>query len=175
MPKKKAVPEPSPEREMEPVSAAEAVEAPSAASAGMVEDAAVTLIEEGAPKPDDPVTVPEDPPADGQDMALELEAEDEAASEILGLEPGPSPDSADGIGGILPMPEGLAGISWPDAAGDMPADIPEWEQSPFPGPGQSLDGAVSEADDISPPAVGLADDPADGPDGVKVPDRKSVV
>ena len=169
MPKKKAVPEPSPEREMEPVSAAEAVEAPSAASAGMVEDAAGTPIEEGAPKPDDPVTVPEDPPADGQDMALELEAEDEAASEILGLEPGPSPDSADGIGGILPMPEGLAGISWPDAAGDMPADIPEWEQSPFPGSGQSLDGAVSEADDISPPAVGLAVDPADGPDGVKVP------
>src|SRR5699024_150727 len=147
----------------------EAVEAPSAASAGMVEDAAGTPIEEGAPKPDDPVTVPEDPPADGQDMALELEAEDEAAPEILGLEPGPSPDSADRTGGTLPMPEELAGMSWPDAAGDMPADIPEWEQSPFPSPGQSLDGAVSEADDISPPAVGLAVDPADGPDRVKVP------
>ena len=39
MPKKKAVPEPAPELEMEPVPAAEAAENPSAAPAGIAEDA----------------------------------------------------------------------------------------------------------------------------------------
>ena len=43
MPKKKAVPEPAPELEMEPVPAAEAAEDPSAAPAGMAEDAATSL------------------------------------------------------------------------------------------------------------------------------------
>ena len=120
MPKKKAVPEPAPDREMEPVSTAESAEETSVAEAGMVEDAAalpygdaaVTPMEEGAPKPDDSAPVPEDPSADGQDMALEQEsggamepdAGDETAPEILGLEPGPSPDAEDRIDGDMPVP-----------------------------------------------------------------------
>ena len=121
MPKKKAVPDPASEQEMEPVSAVESAEDPSAAEAGMAEvaaplpdaDAAVAPLEEGAPKPDAPVQATEDPPADGQDMApeqevggvMELDAGEETAPEILGLEPGPSPDAEDRIDGDMPVPE----------------------------------------------------------------------
>ena len=185
MPKKKAIPEPTPELETEPVPAAEIVEDPSAASDGTAEDAAaltdgdaaVVPMEEGASQPDDPVPVPEGLPADGQDAALEqetggameMDAGDETAPEILGLEPSPSPDDADETDEEVPMPEDPAGMSWPDAAGETPADIPEWEQSPFPDPGQALGGTVSGADDISSPAEDLDVSPADGPEGVEVP------
>ena len=185
MPKKKAVPEPAPELEMEPVPAAETVEDPSVAETRMAEDAAAlpdgdaaaAPMEEGAPKPDDSAPVPEDPSADGQDMALEQEsggamepdAGDETAPEILGLEPGPSPDAEDRIDGDMPVPEEPAGMPWLDAAGEAPADFPEWEQSPFPDPGHALDETVSGTDGISPPAEGLEAGPSDGPDGAEVP------
>ena len=185
MPKKKAVPDPASEQEMEPVSAVESAEDPSAAEAGMAEvaaplpdaDAAVAPLEEGAPKPDAPVQATEDPPADGQDMApeqevggvMELDAGEETAPEILGLEPGPAPDAADGTDRDVPAPEDPAGMSWPDAVWGAPGDIPEWEQPPFPDLGRGLDGAVSEADGISPPAEGLETGPSDGPDGAEVP------
>ena len=183
MPKKKAVPEPAPELEMEPVPAAEAAENPSAAPAGIAEDAvalpdgdaALPPMEDGAPQPDDPVL--ESPPADGQDMApeqetgggMEADAGDETAPEILGLEPEPSLDAADGADGDAPLPEGLAGALWPDAGGGAQADLPEWEQSPFPDPGEPLDGTVPGADGMSPPTEGLEAGPADSPDGAEVP------
>ena len=187
MPKKKAVPNPVPEREMESDSAAKSAEDPSTAVAGMAEDTAalpdgndaVTPMEEDTPKPDDPVPVPEDPPTptDGQNMArelesggtMELDAGDETAPEILGLEPGPSQDAADGSDGDVPEPEELNGMSWPDTNGDSPADTPEWEQSPLPDPGQALGGAVLEADGISPPMEGQEVGPADGPEVAEVP------
>ena len=183
MPKKKAVPEPAPELEMEPVPAAEAAENPSAAPAGIAEDAvalpdgdaALPPMEDGAPQPDDPVL--ESPPADGQDMApeqetgggMEADAGDETAPEILGLEPEPSLDAADGADGDAPLPEGLAGALWPDAGEGAQADLPEWEQSPFPDPGEPLDGTVPGADGMSPPTEGLEAGPADSPDGAEVP------
>lgn len=179
MPKKKAVPDPTPEQELEPVSAAgsteaETVEAAAALSDG---DAAVASMEESAPEPDAPVPAPGDPPADGQDMAtewetggaMELDAGNETAPEILGLEPGPSPDAADGTDGGMPSPGDPAGAFWPDAAGDSSVDIPEWEQSPFPDPGQASDGAVYEADGISPSAERSEADPADVPKGAEIP------
>lgn len=185
MPKKKAVPDPASEQEMEPVSAVESAEDPSAAEAGMAEvaaplpdaDAAVAPLEEGAPKPDAPVQATEDPPADGQDMApeqevggaMELDAGEETAPEILGLEPGPAPDAADGTDRDVPAPEDPAGMSWPDAAWGAPGDIPEWEQPPFPDLGRGLDGAVSEADGISPPTEGLTANPEDLAEGAEVP------
>ena len=182
MPKKKAVPEPASELVTEPVPAAEPVEDPSAVSAGMEADAAalpdgdaaVTPMEEGASKPDDPAPVPENPPADGQDMApeqetIEPDAGDETVPEILGLEPGPSQDTADGTDGDEPVEEDPAGTSWPNAAGDTPADIPGWDQSPFPDDGQILDGAVSEAGGISTSVEGLTANPADAPDGAEIP------
>ena len=181
MPKKKAVPEPAPELEMEPVAAAEAAENPSAAPAGIAEDAvalpdgdaALPPMEDGAPG--DPVL--ESPPADGQDMApeqetgggMEADAGDETAPEILGLEPEPSLDAADGADGDTPLVEGLAGALWPDAGEGAQADLPEWEQSPFPDPGEPLDGTVSGADGMSPPTEGLEAGPADRPDGAEVP------
>ena len=187
MPKKKAVPEPVPELEMEPVPAAEVAEDLSAAETGMVEDAAalpngdaaVTSMEEGAHKPDASVQAPEDPPADGQDMTpeqeiggtMDLDAGDETAPEILGVEPGPSLDTGDGSGGNAPLPEGLAGALWPDAGEGAQADLPEWEQSPFPDPGEPLDGTVSGADGMSPPTEGLEAGPADSPDGAEAPVR----
>lgn len=185
MPKKKTVPDPASEREMEPVSAVESAEDPSAAEAGMAEDAAplpdadaaVMPLEEGAPEPDAPVQATEDPPADGQDMApeqeiggaMELDAGDETAPEILGLEPGPAPDAADGTDRDVPAPEDLAGMSWPDAAGGSPGDIPEWQQPPFPDPGRVLDGTQPEADDIFLSAEGLTANPEDLPEGAEVP------
>ena len=184
MPKKKAIPDPASEQEMEPVSAIESAEDPSAAEAGMAEvaaalpdaEAAVAPLEEGAPEPDAPVQAMEDPPADGQDMApeqevggaMELDAGEETAPEILGLEPGPAPDAADGTDRDVPAPEDPASMSWLDAAGGAPGDIPEWEQPPFPDLRRVLDGAVSEADGISPPA-GLTVNPEDLPEGAEVP------
>ena len=181
MPKKKAVPEPAPELEMEPVPAAEAAEDPAAAPAGIAEEAAalpdgeaaVTPIEEGAPKPDDPVSVPEGPPTDGQDMALPPdaggdmapEAGDAPAPEILGLEPEPYPDDADGADGDAPLPESLAGALWPDAGEGAQADQPEWEQSPFPDPGEPLDGAAPDPDGAGAPNGGPPPDPAGVPAG----------
>ena len=69
---------------------------------------------------------------------MEAEAGDETAPEILALEPEPSLDAADGADGDTPLPEGLAGALWPDAGGGAQADLPEWEQSPFPDPGGAL-------------------------------------
>ena len=140
-------------------------------------DAAVAPLEDGAPNPDAPVPAPEDPPADGQDMApeqeiggaMQLDAGDETTPEILGLEPGPVPDAADGTDRDVPAPEDPAGMSWPDAAWGAPGDIPEWEQPPFPDPGRGLDGAVSEADGISLSAEGLTANPEDLPGGAEVP------
>lgn len=185
MPKKKAVPEPAPDREMEPVSTAESAEETSVAEAGMVEDAAalpygdaaVTPMEEGVPEPDTPASAPENPPADGLDMApeqeiggaMQLDAGDETTPEILGLEPGPAPNAADGTDRDVFVPEDPSGMPWPDAAGDLPADIPKWQQSPLPASGQVLDGAESEADGISPSAEGLTVNPADAPEGAEVP------
>ena len=182
MPKKKAVPEPAPALEMKPVPVAETAENPSAAPAGIAEDAvalpdgdaALPPMEDGAPQPGDPVL--ERPPADGQDMApeqdtgggMEADAGDEAAPEILGLEPEPSLDATDGADGDTPLVEGLAGALWPDAGQGAQADLPEWEQSPFPDPGEPLDGTVSGADGMSPPTEGLETGPADSPDGAEV-------
>lgn len=185
MPKKKAVPDPASEQEMEPVSTVDSAEDPSAAEAEMAADAAAlpdgdaanTPLEEGTPEPDALAPAPEDPPADGQDMApeqeiggaMELDTGDETAPEILGLEPGPAPDAADGTDRDVPAPEDPAGMSWPDAAWGAPWDIPEWEQPPFPDPGRGLDGAVSEADGISLSAEGLTANPEDLPEGAEVP------
>ncbi len=159
MPKKKAVPEPAPELEMEPVPAAETVEDPSAVETGMAEDAAAlpdgdpaaAPMEEGAPKPDDSAPVPEDPSADGQDMALEQESG--GAME---------PDAGDGrrrrssawSRDPLRIPQtGPAGLCpcrriWPACPGRTPPGrplrtSPNGEQSPFPDPGHALDETVS--------------------------------
>ena len=153
MPRKKAAPDPAPEVENEFVSTAEP-DAP--VPAGMTEDA--------APAPDNPAPVPEAPPADGPEAGegIEPEAVDAAQPEILGLEPGPSPDIAE-TGGVSPTP---------DTSGN-PVDISEREQAPFPASEQALDGSVLAADSISLPGESTADDSADIPAGAEVPDEES--
>ena len=86
MPKKKAVPDPASEQEMEPVSAVESAEDPSAAEAGMAEvaaalpdaDAAVAPLEEGTPEPDATSLCPDQP----EDAAYPLFAENAEISEF---------------------------------------------------------------------------------------------
>ena len=184
MPKKKAVPDPTPELEVglppeaepETVPADEVAETPAVSGAKAVEGLAAESPEEAVSGPDDPVAVPEDPPGHGQAASLEqepgkdqdAETADGEMPEILSLEPGPSPDAANGTDGDPLMPEDLAGTPWPDSAGGPPADLPEWDQSPFPEPGRALDetaappdGAALSAED--PMAAGeSAEAPASG-------------
>lgn len=133
MPKKKAVPDPVAEL-AETVPTAESLEdAAVPAGESQPEAAAKTVPEET------PVLEQDTPPEQETGEAPPPDAEDGAAPEILSVEPDPDPDAVDAESEDMPMPEDLAGDLWPDAAGDMPADAPDWEQTPFPDEGQPLE------------------------------------
>ena len=168
MPKKKVVPEPTLEPEDGFVSTGAPVDDPIAASAEITENAASV--------PDDSAPVLEGPTTDEQDTVpgqetggvMEPEAVNEAAPEILGLEPEPASAVAE-AGGDESASEALDGTSRSDTAGDMPVDIPGWEQSAFSNSEQGSDGAASEADGFPLAAAGLADYPAEVPADAELP------
>ena len=155
MPKKKAVPDPVPKLETGPVPAVEVAEDPSAAPAGMAEDTAALPDGSTVPGSDDSAPIPDSPHETAPDMALrpkageaaEIEAGERPTPELRDLDPEPCPDVGSGSDGEPPMLLDLAGTLWPSAEGDdMSADMPEWEQAPFPDVKRPLDGTAPAPD-----------------------------